>query len=307
VLVTGAGGFVGQHVVRRFMAAGDQVVAVETPDGERRVPNDVEATLDASDLRRSLAAGQPIADTADLVVHLGAITDTTLADPTPYRTENVEWSQLIAASCSADGVPLVYASSAAVYGAAAECSERPPNERPLNAYGQSKLDVDNFVRGTASSHSTPVTGLRFFNVYGPGEGHKGRMASMVHQGAQQVRTDGELRLFGASHGVDDGGHARDFIFVSDVVDVVWWAAATGSGVRILNCGTGAARTFRELGEAVIAALGAGTIRYIPFPAALTEVYQAHTCADLNDLRGAGYTGEFTDLSDGVLATVTAGR
>lgn len=306
VLLTGGGGFVGTHVHRRLLARDDTVVLAETPEGRARAAQTgLPARLvDAEDLRTQLAGGTgTLPDGVDAVVHLGAETDTTLADESRYRRNNTKLSVALAETCAATGTPLVYASSAAVYGASPRCREVTEDEAPLNAYGRSKLDVDVHVR-TLLERGAPTVGLRFFNVYGPGEHHKGRMASMVDQLADQLRREGRGRLFGASHGVGPGEQQRDFVHVDDVADVVVWFLDHTDRAGIYNCGTGEPRSFNDLAAAVVAHVG-GQVEYVPFPESLTDLYQARTAADLDRLRAAGYAGSFRRLEEGVAQTLAA--
>jgi len=305
VLLTGGGGFVGGHVHRRLLDRGDTVLVAETEDGLRRTTDAGLAAglLGAEDLRRALDGGRgDLPAGVDAVVHLGAETDTTLEDESRYRRNNTDLSVALATVCGRRSTPLVYASSAAVYGASPHCREVPQDEAPLNAYGQSKLDVDVEVRPLVAQ-GAPVVGLRFFNVYGPGESHKGRMSSMVTQLADQLRRDGTGRLFGASHGVGPGEQQRDFVHVDDVADMVVWFLDRTELAGIYNCGTGEPRTFNDLAAAVVDQVG-GTVEYVPFPDALVAHYQARTAADLDQLRSTGYPGRFRTLEEGVAQTLS---
>ncbi len=177
-------------------------------------------------------------------------------------------SKALFAWCQKHETPLIYASSAAVYGGGSDFREEATDLRPLNVYGWSKLLFDQWL-ARHRERATRVVGLRYFNVYGPGEAHKGRMASVVHHFDRQLRDTGVVRLFGASHGVGDGEHRRDFVFVGDVVNVNLWAFDNASADGVYNVGTGASRSFNDLARAVIAEHGAGTIEYIPMPADLS--------------------------------------
>ena len=145
--------------------------------------------------------------------------------------------------------------------------------------------------------------MRYFNVYGPHEAHKGRMASVVHHFDRQLRDTGAVRLFGASHGVGDGEHRRDFVFVGDVVAVNLWAFDSTSAEGVYNVGTGTSRSFNDLARAVITAHGSGRIEYIPMPADLAAAYQAFTEADISRLRRDGYAAPFLPIEDGVRKTL----
>jgi len=205
----------------------------------------------------------------------------------------------IAAMAEADVRSFVYSSSAAVYGDAEGWSETPACERPLNVYAFSKWLFDQHVRRAIAAGVPNVVGLRYFNVYGPGEQHKGSMASIVRTFALQLSDAGVVRPFGASHGLGPGEQERDFVHVDDVVDVVLWAASSPEVRGIFNCGTGTARSFNDVASLVIEHLGSGSVQYTPFPVDLVPRYQARTVADLSRLRAAGYEGAFAPLEVGV--------
>ena len=212
---------------------------------------------------------------------------------------NYEFSKEILRWCLDRKIPLVYASSASVYGAGKVCIEEPTYEAPINVYAYSKLQFDRYVRRLAPQIGSTVVGLRYFNVYGPREAHKGRMASMIWQLYHQLKKDGVCRLFTGTDGYEDGGQLRDFVAVSDVAKVNLFFAAAAPRVGVYNCGTGKARSFNDVANALIARLGRGRIEYVPFPDSLKGKYQSFTEADLTRLRAAGYEADFTELEDGV--------
>ena len=301
-MVTGGAGFIGSTFVHRFGRAEGPVVVADPMGAGAEFAN---------------LAGAPIADvlppdrlltelgstrrwaSLDAVVHLGAITDTANTDWAELRRVNLDYSVELIDRCDERGVPVVYASSAAVYGAAAECVEAPSNEVPLNLYGASKLAVDRYVRRRAERFRVPVVGLRFFNVYGVRERRKGSMASMPFRLAQELRTHGTATIFGSSHGLGPGLQARDFVHVDDVTEVIEWAVSSATGVSVLNVGTGRSRTFLELAEALVNRHPGGSLRFVEMPEELRVRYQAHTCADLTALRLAGCDTQFRDLDEGV--------
>ena len=166
---------------------------------------------------------------------------------------------------------------------------------------------DQWVARRRGDLGARVVGLRYFNVYGPGEDHKGRMASVIHHFSRQIEENGAARLFGASLGCDDGEHRRDFVFVGDVAKVNLWAGESPSANDVYNVGTGGSRSFNDVARAVIGFHGRGTIDYIPFPADLEGAYQAVTAADIGRLRAAGYDAPFTRLEDGVSETLGANQ
>jgi ADP-L-glycero-D-manno-heptose 6-epimerase len=219
---------------------------------------------------------------------------------------NLEYSVKLLDKCQAARTPLIYASSAAVYGAGPDFREEPACEHPLNVYGESKLLFDQEVRRRMDAGpglAAQAAGLRYFNVYGPNEGHKAVMASMAFHGYHQLRRDGRIRLFTGSGGYGPGEQRRDFVYVDDVVAVNLWLLDNPAVSGVFNCGTGRAQSFNELAAAVIKAVGEGTIEYIPFPAALEGKYQSFTQADLTRLRAAGCPVKFRPVEEGVAAYV----
>ena len=194
-------------------------------------------------------------------------------------------------------IPLIYASSAAVYGTGRRFVEEPAAERPANVYGWSKLVFDQWTRRAAAE--SQVVGLRYFNVYGPGEGHKGAMASVTLRFHEQLCATGKVRLFEGGDGFGPGEQRRDFVHVADVCDVVLWFLAHPERSGIFNVGTGASRSFLDVARAVIGFHGHGEVEFVPFPEALRGAYQSFTEADLTRLRAAGYTGAFRPVEAGV--------
>jgi ADP-L-glycero-D-manno-heptose 6-epimerase len=237
--------------------------------------------------------------------HEGACADTTERDGRYMLDANFETSKEVFLWCQARKIPLIYASSAAVYGASSDFREGGDGEQPLNVYGWSKLVFDQWLRRRWNDVTAPVVGLRYFNVYGPREAHKGRMASVVHHFSRQIAESGKVRLFGGSHGYADGEHRRDFVFVEDIVRVNLWAANGAGRSGIFNVGTGKSRSFNEIAHAVIGWHGHGTIEYIPMPSDLAGAYQAFTQAELTALRRAGYDAAFAAIEDGVRRTLDA--
>jgi ADP-L-glycero-D-manno-heptose 6-epimerase len=212
---------------------------------------------------------------------------------------NFRYSRELLRDCLRHNTPFIYASSAAVYGAGPGFSETPEHERPLNVYGYSKLLFDNYVRRLLPEAGSQIVGLRYFNVYGPREQHKGSMASVAWHFHNQVAESGEARLFEGSDGYGPGEQERDFVYVDDVVDVNLWLLQHPEVSGIFNAGTGRAQTFNDLARAVIGWHGRGEISYVPFPAGLKDAYQSYTRADLTRLRAAGYSGGFRAVEEGV--------
>jgi ADP-L-glycero-D-manno-heptose 6-epimerase len=190
-----------------------------------------------------------------------------------------------------------------VYGSSSAFAPSPENERPLNLYALSKLAFDNHVRSVAASFKSTVAGLRYFNVYGPRESHKGKMASMVYQLYRQLKTSGRARLFEGTDGYADGEQRRDFVFVNDIVRVNLALAEGPLRNGVFNVGTGEARTFNDVAKILIARLGAGAIDYVPFPESLAGKYQSFTQADLSALKNSGYVESFSTLENGIAQSV----
>jgi ADP-L-glycero-D-manno-heptose 6-epimerase len=248
------------------------------------------------------------------VLHQGACSDTMEADGRYMMENNYAYSRTLLEWCQEEEVPLLYASSAAVYGAGPEFREERACEAPLNVYGYSKFLFDQYVRRILPDRTAQVAGFRYFNVYGPHEQHKGRMASVAFHAYHQLLSAGKVKLFVGSDGYGNGEQRRDFVHVDDVVDVNLWFLERRTASGVFNCGTGRAQTFNELAAAVINAVqgtrwsvaelaAKGLIEYVPFHEGLKRKYQSFTQADLSRLRAAGYDGEFMSVEEGVAAYV----
>jgi ADP-L-glycero-D-manno-heptose 6-epimerase len=302
-IVTGGAGFIGSNLVRHLIARGhDDVVVVDDLTDGHKFANIADCAiadyLDSAEFLERLAE-PAFAGALRTVFHEGACSTTTEWDGRYMMRNNYAYSRSLLHHCLAHGVPFIYASSAAVYGASRSFAEDPVNERPLNVYGYSKLQFDRYVRRHATRPSSQVVGLRYFNVYGPREQHKGSMASVAYHFDQQLHKDGELRLFEGTDGYADGGQKRDFVYVDDICELNLWFSDNPDVSGIFNAGTGAAQTFNEVANAVIAWHGDGRIRYIPFPAHLEGAYQSFTEADLEQLRATGCPLEFRPVEAGV--------
>jgi ADP-L-glycero-D-manno-heptose 6-epimerase len=311
ILVTGGAGFIGSNLVRALNRRGrsDVIVVDDLSDGRKfanLVDCDIADYWDRVELTQRIAAGG--LERPEAIFHQGACAVTTEWNGRYMMENNYRYSVQLLDYCLARDVPLIYASSAAVYGASPVFKENDPaSERPLNVYGYSKLLFDQYVRRRPSGARTQVAGLRYFNVYGPGEAHKGAMASVAFHLNRQVAAEGEARLFDRSGGYAAGEQRRDFVYVDDVVSVNLWLFEQRRVSGVFNVGTGASATFNEVARAIIAWHGKGAIRYIPFPEELKSRYQSFTQADITALRAAGYTQPFLDVRAGVKKYLDAAR
>jgi ADP-L-glycero-D-manno-heptose 6-epimerase len=315
-VVTGAAGFIGSKIVEALNFAGvREIIAVDNLQQSEKVRNlarvDIADYLDQADF---IARLDSFGGAVEAVLHQGACADTMEPDGRYMMENNYRYSRQLLDWCQDEEVPLLYASSASVYGAGPEFREERSCERPLNVYGYSKFLFDQVVRRTLPAKTAQIAGFRYFNVYGPNETHKGRMASVAFHAYNQLVSQGKVKLFVGSGGYADGEQRRDFVHVDDVVDLNLWFLERRHISGIYNCGTGRAQTFNELAAAVINTVQGttfspgelakrGLIEYIAFPPGLKDKYQSFTEADLSRLRGTGYPGEFKSVEQGVAAYV----
>ncbi len=304
IVVTGGAGFIGSNLVWELQRRGrSDVVVVDnlTDAGKYRnlVGSGIADYLDKQDFLSMVTDRAGWLDEIEVLFHQGACTSTTETDGRYMMKNNHEYSKALLGLCLERGIPLIYASSAAVYGGGTVFVEEPANEGPLNVYGFSKLLFDELVRRRLPEAQSQIVGLRYFNVYGPREAHKGPMASLVLQLDEQLEASDKARLFGATEGYEAGEQRRDFVYVRDVVDVNLWLLDHPEHSGIFNYGSGTSRTFNDLAGEVIRFRGAGEIEYIPFPEQLEGKYQSFTEADMSKLRAAGYETEATPLEVGI--------
>ncbi len=311
IIVTGGAGFIGSNIVRALNARGqDDIVVVDTLGEGVKWRNllglAVEDVVDKHEFRDAV-----LCDALDphvtAVIHMGACSSTTETDADYLLDNNYRYTRDLCEWCLRHEVRFIYASSAATYGDGSrgyvDDDAVTPTLRPLNMYGFSKqlFDLWALRRGLLER----IVGLKFFNVYGPGEDHKGEMRSVVHKAYGQVLDDGKVRLFRSYRPeYPDGGQVRDFVFVDDAVAVTLFFLDHPTIGGLYNCGTGRARSWLDLARAVFAAMGREPeIEFIDMPEELRDRYQYHTEADLAKLRAAGYTAPFTELEEGVRAYV----
>ncbi len=312
ILITGGAGFIGSNIAKFYENNG--VVIIDDLKKSPQIRH-----IKYQDYLNKDEFIQKIQDNYDFgkidaIFHQGANSDTMATDADKMRFNNFSYSQILAKYALRHKIPMIYASSAAVYGDKTIFTETPNAESPLNIYGQSKCDFDNWVRSLGDNETQSLlVGLRYFNVYGPGENHKNRMASVAFHHYNQWNSVRKVKLFKGSHGFEDGGQLRDFIHIDDVVavnDFFLNNGVKGKNWGIFNCGTGRAESFNQVALAVInhgcqtnydlsQAINQGYIEYIDFYDGLLAKYQAFTKADISNLRLQGYTKEFLSVRQGV--------
>lgn len=306
IIITGAAGFIGSYLVGFLNRKGfKNLILVDDFSRADKAANlvgkDYVHRIDRNQFFDWVAQNNP---EISGIFHLGARTDTTEMDYEVHRILNVEYSKKIWELCVQESIPLVYASSAATYGGGengySDSHDGVENLQPLNPYGQSKADFDAWA--LVQKDTPPFwAGVKFFNVFGPNEYHKGRMASVIFHAFRQIQENGFVKLF-RSHRPDytDGGQLRDFIYVKDIVSICYWLMETQPQSGLYNGGTGQARSFSDLATAVFAALGkTPDIRFIDTPEDIRDSYQYFTEADTQKLRAAGYNASFHSLEDGI--------
>ncbi len=313
-IITGAAGFIGYRFYLRAAEKNipvllvDKLAHFQTRTSEHGLP-DASLLVDRAEFLKTLSTQNPAEIGA--IIHIGACSDTTEMREDYLRETNVEYSQTLWNYCAKHGIPFLYASSAATYGAGElgyeDREDLTPQLKPLNPYGESKRAFDEWALAEEKKGNHPPNwaGFKFFNVYGFGEGHKNKMASVVYHAYRQIEQTGRVKLF-QSHKAEykDGEQMRDFVAVSDVIDVLVFALEKPIKRGIYNLGSGKARTFLDLARAVFAALGKKeAIDFVPTPESLRDRYQYFTEAPMGKLEKAGYTRGFTSLEQGVRETV----
>jgi len=305
IVVTGAAGFIGSNIVSELNKSGyHDIVAVDLDDKVkdcRYLQNKKVKNVKFEELEDFIGKNHHL---IQAIIHMGACSDTTESDPKVFEKYNLGYSKMLWKQCAAFGLVYIYASSAATYGDGSHGYTDNPSHiqelKPLNMYGQSKQDFDLWVK---AQEKTPLfwAGLKFFNVYGPNEDHKGRMASVVRHAYFQIKETGKMRLFRSHHpDVKDGEQTRDFVYVKDAARVVQYLMEKRTANGIYNVGVGIGRTFKELVENTFEALEMPVnIEFIDTPEDIRDKYQYYTCADITRLRRIGFTQAMTSLEEGV--------
>ncbi len=302
IIVTGGAGMIGSNIVKGLNAQGrsDILVVDDLSDGHKfwnLADCQIADYLDKDAFLERVKAGDSFGG-VEVIFHEGACSTTTEWNGKYMMENNYEYSKTLLHYCLERKIAFIYASSAATYGKTETFREELACEGPLNVYGYSKWQFDQYVRALGPQESQ-VVGLRYFNVYGPREQHKGSMASVAFHLDTQIGKGENPRLFGAYDGYEPGGQRRDFIYVGDVVKVNLWLWQHPEHSGIFNLGTGRSQTFKEVAEAVVAFHGKGQIDYIPFPDHLKGSYQSFTEADMGKLRALGYDEPFKTVQEGV--------
>lgn len=319
-IVTGGAGFIGSNIVHELNAHGiTDILIVDNFANAQKFRNLHGARyvdyMDKREFRRAIAEGGLGA--VEAILHQGACSNTLEDDGVYMMDNNFEYTKEVLRFAIHKASPLVFASTAAVYGLSGpgRFTLTLENERPLNIYGYSKLVFDHYFRNELALNKVPITavGLRYFNVYGPREQHKGRMASVIHHFTKQMKNLGKVKLFGGTGGYGDGEQRRDFVYVRDLARLNMFFAQIGPYALkageprktyrgLANAGFGKARTFNDVAKALMTVHGECPIEYIPFPADLEGRYQHFTEADLTALRELGYDGPMTPLEAGITET-----
>ncbi|MFO1412345.1 MAG: ADP-glyceromanno-heptose 6-epimerase [Burkholderiales bacterium] len=318
IVVTGAAGFIGANLVRALNERGEtDIIAVDNLANADKFRNladcEIADYLDKEEFLARVAAGD-FDDDISAILHQGACSDTMESDGRYMMRNNYRYSVTLLDHCQNNDIPFLYASSASVYGGGRVFVEQREHEAPLNVYGYSKFLFDQYVRRVLPERTAPIVGFRYFNVYGPREAHKGRMASVAFHFFNQYRASGQVRLFQGSDGYAAGEQQRDFVSVADVVRVNLHFLDQSQRSGIFNLGSGRAQSFNDVAVATVNAcrahagqpplslaemVRAGAIEYIPFPPQLVGKYQSYTQADLTALRAAGYGAPMTPVEAGV--------
>ncbi len=306
IIITGSAGFIGSCLVNKFNQQGKKNIILVDDFGNDLKNKNLEKKgfqekIDRNDFISWLDQHH---SEVELICHIGARTDTTEFDKAIFDKLNLNYTKAVWNACSNYGIPLIYASSAATYGLGElgykDDHSLIPELKPLNPYGESKNEFDKWAL-LQEKYPPFWAGLKFFNVYGPNEYHKGRMASVIFHAHRQILENGKVRLF-RSHRPDyeDGKQLRDFVYVKDVVDVIWWLSQNKPQSGIYNLGTGNARSFYDLASATFMAMGQDpNIEFVDTPADIRDKYQYFTEADMGKLIEAGYAQPFHSLEEGI--------
>jgi len=304
IIVTGGAGFIGSNLVKALNERGrDNILVVDNLTNGAKYANLVDCEIqdfwDKEIFLAHVKGEQAFPEPVEAIFHQGACSATTEWNGRYMMQNNFDYSKGLLHYCLNREIPFINASSASVYGGGRVFQVDRAHEAPLNVYGYSKFLFDRYLRRVTRNASSQLVSLRYFNVYGPREQHKGSMASVAYHFNGQLLTDGHVRLFQGSDGYADGEQRRDFIYVGDAVAVNLWFFDHPDKSGIFNVGTGRSQTFNEVAQAVVDYHGRGSIEYIAFPEHLKGHYQSFTEADITGLREAGYDAAFKSVQEGV--------
>ena len=304
IIVTGCNGFIGSNLVSQLNKLGfNNIIGVDDLSKKKNLINiehcEIEGLLDIEEFESNYLLKDKSFNDVNQIFHQGACTNTMEWDAEYMMKNNFSFSQQLLDFAERNSVSFIYASSASVYGGGKKFEEIRENENPINLYAFSKYLFDQLVRHKVKANKIQIVGLRYFNVYGPNESHKGQMASVAYHLHQQLKEGNDVKLFEGSGGFSPGEQKRDFIYVDDVVKVNLWFMNNPDVSGIFNVGTGKSQTFNEVAKAVIEWHGKGSITYIPFPKELIDSYQSFTEANIDRLRQAGYQEDFLDVQSGI--------
>lgn len=303
-VVTGGCGFIGSNLIHALNQQGEtDILVVDDLTQGTKCLNiatcDIVDYMDKQTFLNQVKNKQRFAESIEIIFHQGACSATVEWDGKYMMENNYEYSKHLFHYCTDQRIPFIYASSAGVYGLNSDFSENNLQTHPLTIYGYSKALFDRYIQQQRSKFTHQVVGLRYFNVYGPREQHKGNMASVPYHLHQQLLTTQTVKLFAGSHGYKNGEHQRDFIFVDDVIKVNLWFWQHPEKSGIFNVGTGENRSFNAIAEVLLQWHRKGKVEYIPFPASLEPYYQPFTKANIQALRQAGYSYPFYSLEEGI--------
>lgn len=305
IIVTGGAGFIGSNLVKGLNENGyNEVLLVDNLTNSVKFRNLVNVKfqdyMDKVDFINRINSGDFDNFNIEGIIHLGACSNTMETDGRYMMKNNYEYSKDLMNFAIKKNIRFIYASSASVYGSGkngfreeAEC------EGPINMYAFSKFSFDNYVREVNRNCSKKIVGLRFFNVFGPNECHKNKMASVMYHFYYQLKKNNEVKLFEGINGVENGEQKRDFVYVKDIVKVILFFLKNTDKNGIFNCATGIAHSYNEVASSLIKLNNGGKIKYIKFPEELVGKYQTYTQADLSKLRAVGYKDEFTTLESAI--------
>ena len=304
IVVTGSNGFIGSNLIKGLNNLGHtDIIAVDdhsNPELKENITHcEISDYLEIQEFFDQVKTKRFDNQNIEAIFHQGACSNTMEWDSEYLYKNNLLYSKELLKLANRIKIPLIYASSASVYGDGSEFEESIENENPINLYAYSKFKFDQIVRQELKKNETQIVGLRYFNVYGPQEQHKGKMASVAYHLHNQLKDNDKIKLFEGSHGYGNGEQRRDFIYVDDVVKVNLWFLKNKKISGIFNLGTGRSQTFNDVANAVIDWNKKGTIEYIEFPEKLRDAYQSFTQANITKLREVGYEEEFLSVQEGV--------